>query len=149
VNNYRREQKRRQMYDRGVRAGDVIYAARRLSDGAIKIGKTSKLQSRMRQLKQKVGDVELLATTPGYTHREREVHQELDQYRIYETFMIRNRRVIKYAKPQPTEYFRPEPGLMAWIEANMTPYVEPAPKRRKQPIKFTPTRPAPIEEKAS
>lgn len=138
MNNYKQGMNARKNYGGSVRPDDVVYAVRRLSDGAIKIGTTGALKKRIKGLQREYGEVKLLATTPGYMRREREIHKELEQYRICHEYMMRGHRKIKYSKPKPTEFFRPEPGLMAWIEANMTPYVEEPPKPRKQPVKFNP-----------
>jgi hypothetical protein len=46
-----------------VRDGDVIYAIRRLSDGAIKLGKTQNLKRRLGDIRLAYGAVELIATT--------------------------------------------------------------------------------------
>lgn len=74
--------------------GGWVYYIRRSS--VIKIGTTTKLRARMREL---MPD-EVLALEPGSYQRENEMHQRFDH--------------LRYGN---TEYFRPAPDLLAHIEA--------------------------------
>lgn len=108
--------------DLDVRDGDVVYAIRRLSDGAIKFGKTQSLLARFNSMRQQHRDVEIIATTPGYTELEQRILVELDDYRIALTHFRLRTGTRPYKTPRKTEWCYPVPAVMQWIEVNMTSY---------------------------
>jgi hypothetical protein len=55
--------------------GGVVYFVRRLSDEAIKVGKSRRLDERLKAHKRKYGEITLLGTLPGYTELERLMHR--------------------------------------------------------------------------
>jgi hypothetical protein len=79
-------------------AGSVVYYLRR-ADGAIKIGFSVKLRSRMSSLAELHGPLELLGTEPGGWHHEHHRHEQFARLRIH-----RNQ-----------EWFTPGPALLRHI----------------------------------
>jgi hypothetical protein len=111
--------------DLSVRDNDVVYAIRRLSDGAIKFGKTQNVHNRLLDFRSMYGEVEIIATMRGYTEAERRVLAELDEYRICITefrLSIFRPEKRKYKTPRKTEWCYPASAVLRWIEQNMTPY---------------------------
>jgi hypothetical protein len=75
----------------------VIYFAQ-LETGAIKIGRTEDLESRLQTLERRYGPVSVLKTIPGGVARERQIHERFAHLRLSQA-----------------EQFRPAADLMEFI----------------------------------
>lgn len=82
---------------RAVRS--VVYYVRRVSDGAVKIGTTTVLASRMTQLRGEHGEIKVLLTHSGAVAEERSMHERFREYRIGRS-----------------EWFAPAKDLLRWID---------------------------------
>ncbi len=81
----------------------MIYFLREPNTGLIKIGKTVHYRTRLSELIDEHGDLELLGLMPGYTDQERELHQQFAHLNIQDELSGR-------------EWFKPEPDLMKFID---------------------------------
>jgi hypothetical protein len=81
----------------------VVYYLRR-SDGLVKIGFSKTLGSRIETLTKLFGDLKLLAVEPGSRAQELRRHAQFDAF-----------RASGLQPSEGTEWFRPEPALMAHI----------------------------------
>lgn len=62
-------------------SADLVYFARR-ADGAIKIGTTRHLPTRLKSLRRRFGEVDVIATYPGDSRSEASLHRELAAHRL-------------------------------------------------------------------
>ncbi|WP_171110611.1 MULTISPECIES: GIY-YIG nuclease family protein [unclassified Streptomyces] len=100
-------------------AHGLVYFVR--SGTAVKIGKTLNLAQRMRDIN--APETELLATEPGYTRRERELHQAFARYRLNGEWFrltppliayisdLRGAERLRPVSPAPTNIDNPAPTL--------------------------------------
>jgi len=80
-------------------ARSIVYYIRRTSDGAVKIGTTTRLATRMTQLRAEHGEITILLTHSGAAEKERSMHLKFRQYRIGRS-----------------EWFAPARELLRWID---------------------------------
>lgn len=85
--------------DEVLAARSVVYYIRRTSDGAIKIGTTTKFAVRMTHLRTAHGELQVLLTHGGTRAEERSMHLIFRRYRIGRT-----------------EWFAPTKDLLRWIK---------------------------------
>ncbi len=79
-------------------ASSVVYYIRRASDGAVKIGTSTKLRSRMTALRAEHGELTILLTHSGTMKEESQMHRQFAGYRL-----------------RRTEWFAPSKVLLRWI----------------------------------
>lgn len=113
-------------YSEAKRAGDpldgVVYYIRRLSDGAVKIGMTSKFKGRMSALATEHGPIQVLLVLDGWRKEEKAAHEKFRSYRIGRS-----------------EWFCPVRSLMEWIyrerkNGHFTSRLGPEPPARLLPV---------------
>ncbi len=89
-----------------LRPVGVVYYLRR-SDGAIKIGHSGQLQTRLRRLEEVYGPLEVLATEPGAWAEERRRQREFERFNL-----PRDKRL-----EGGSEWYRPERALLRHIKS--------------------------------
>jgi T5orf172 domain-containing protein len=102
-----------------------IYAIRR-DNGDIKIGTTLHIPTRMAQLRQRYGNLDVLGFTEGYEQEEAVYHKRFEAHRIS---IIHSR----HGGHQFTEWFKPAPEIMEWITTELRPYSNPNAKKFYKP----------------
>jgi hypothetical protein len=97
--------------EKALAARSVVYYIRRTSDGAVKIGTSTKFSSRMSQLRSEHGELQVLLTHSGMRAEELAMHHQFHMYRIGRS-----------------EWFAPAKELLTWISDRRGMYGEVQPR---------------------